>query len=55
MYGSGFLGYPCRYVQPPPDMAGMSKRIFWGAYVLDRYLNQALGHLPSIEDALDDV
>lgn len=55
MYSSGFHRCPCRYVQLPPDMAGIRKRTFWCAYILDRHLSQALGHPPSIEDAHVDV
>ena len=55
MYNSGFHRCPCRYVQLPPSVHDIRKRIFWCTYVLDRHLSQALGHPPSIEDAHVDV
>ncbi|KAK7428141.1 hypothetical protein QQZ08_005380 [Neonectria magnoliae] len=55
VYNSGFHRCPSRYLQLPPGTAGIRKRIFWCAYVLDRYIGQALGHPFSIQDADIDV
>ncbi|KAH6990192.1 fungal-specific transcription factor [Ilyonectria destructans] len=55
MYNSGFHRCPSRYRQLPPGTCGIRKRIFWCAYVLDRYIGQALGHPFSIQDADVDV
>ena len=55
MYNSGFHRCPSRYVQLPSDKSDIRKRVFWCAYVLDRFLSQALGHPSSIEDAHVDV
>lgn len=55
MYNSGFHRCPSRYVQLPSDKSDIRKRVFWCAYVLDRFLSQALGHPCSIGDAHVDV
>lgn len=55
MYNSGFHRCPSRYVQLPSGTSDIRKRVFWCAYVLDRFLSQALGHPSSIEDAHVDV
>ncbi|KAF7548511.1 hypothetical protein G7Z17_g7017 [Cylindrodendrum hubeiense] len=55
MYNSGFHRCPSRYRQLPHGTCGIRKRIFWCAYVLDRYIGQALGHPFSIQDADVDV
>ncbi|KPM35286.1 hypothetical protein AK830_g11275 [Neonectria ditissima] len=55
IYNSGFHRCPSRYLQLPPGTSGIRKRIFWCAYVLDRYVGQALGHPFSIQDADIDV
>lgn len=53
MYNAGFHRCPSRYVQLSSDASSIRKRIFWCAYVLDRFISQALGHPCSIQD--DDV
>ena len=55
MYHAGLHRCPCRYVQIPTEECDMRKRIFWTAYILDRYLSQALGHPLSIQDSEVDV
>lgn len=55
MYNSGFHRCPCRYIQLQSTVSMIRKRIFWCAYVLDRYLSQVLGHPSSIEDGEVDV
>ncbi|KAH7127532.1 fungal-specific transcription factor [Dactylonectria macrodidyma] len=55
MHNSGFHRCPSRYHQLPLSTYGIRKRIFWCAYVLDRYIGQALGHPFSIQDADVDV
>ena len=50
LYHLGLHRCPYRYVQLPRDVCNLRQRIFWCAYVLDRYLSQALGHPTSIND-----
>jgi len=55
IYLAGLHRCPCRYVQIPAEECDIRKRIFWTAYILDRYLSQALGHPLSIQDSEVDV
>lgn len=55
MYHAGFHRCPYRYPQVPPQECDLRKRVFWTAYVLDRYLSQALGHPLGIQDSDLDV
>lgn len=55
LYHSGFHRCPFRFVQLPRAMYDIRKRIFWCAYVLDRYLSQALGYPVAIRDDEVDV
>ncbi|OIW32829.1 putative fungal-specific transcription factor, partial [Coniochaeta ligniaria NRRL 30616] len=55
LYHSGFHRCPFRFVQLPPTMHDIRKRIFWCAYVLDRHLSQALGYPVAIRDDEVDV
>lgn len=55
IYLAGLHRCPCRYIQIPAEECDMRKRIFWTAYILDRYLSQALGHPLSIQDSEVDV
>ncbi|KEF51700.1 uncharacterized protein A1O9_12335 [Exophiala aquamarina CBS 119918] len=55
IYLAGLHRCPCRYVQIPAEECNLRKRIFWTAYILDRYLSQALGHPLSIQDSEVDV
>ncbi|KAK5046128.1 hypothetical protein LTR84_008585 [Exophiala bonariae] len=55
IYHAGLHRCPCRYVQIPAEECDMRKRIFWTAYILDRYLSQALGHPLSFQDSELDV
>jgi hypothetical protein len=50
LYHLGLHRCPYRYVQLPKDVCNLRQRIFWSAYVLDRYLSQALGHPTSLSD-----
>lgn len=50
LYHLGLHRCPYRYVQLPSGICNLRQRIFWSAYVLDRYLSQALGHPASISD-----
>jgi hypothetical protein len=51
----GFHRCPCRYAQLSTHDADVRKRIFWSAYVADRYLSQALGLPLGIQDSDIDV
>lgn len=55
MFHAGFHRCPFRYAQISPPEGDLRKRIFWSAYVLDRYLSQALGHPLGIQDSDLDV
>ncbi|KAH0847246.1 fungal specific transcription factor [Fonsecaea pedrosoi] len=55
MYHAGFHRCAFRYPQLSPHECELRKRIFWSAYVLDRYLSQALGHPLGIQDSDLDV
>lgn len=55
IYHAGLHRCPCRYVQIPEEECDMRKRIFWTAYILDRYLSQTLGHPLSFQDSELDV
>ncbi|KIX02963.1 uncharacterized protein Z518_06513 [Rhinocladiella mackenziei CBS 650.93] len=55
MFHAGLHRCPFRYPQIPPPECDLRKRIFWSAYVLDRYLSQALGHPLGIQDSDLDV
>ncbi|KIY02007.1 uncharacterized protein Z520_02145 [Fonsecaea multimorphosa CBS 102226] len=55
MYHAGFHRCAFRYPQLSPRECELRKRIFWSAYVLDRYLSQALGHPLGIHDSDLDV
>lgn len=55
MYHSGLHRCPYRYPQLDPQECDLRKRIFWSAYVLDRYLSQALGHPLGFQDSDLDV
>ncbi|KIW34590.1 uncharacterized protein PV07_01365 [Cladophialophora immunda] len=55
MYHAGFHRCAFRYPQLSPHECELRKRIFWTAYVLDRYLSQALGHPLGIQDSDLDV
>lgn len=50
LYHLGLHRCPYRFIQLPEDVCNLRKRIFWTAYVLDRYLSQSLGHPASIGD-----
>jgi hypothetical protein len=51
----GFHRCPYRYAQLSTHDADVRKRIFWSAYVTDRYLSQALGLPLGIQDSDIDV
>jgi hypothetical protein len=51
----GFHRCPCRYSQLSTHDSNVRKRIFWSAYVTDRYLSQALGLPLGIQDSDIDV
>lgn len=55
LYHTGFHRCPFRFVQLPRPMCDLRKRVFWSAYVLDRFLSQALGHPTAIRDDEIDV
>ncbi|KAK5313895.1 hypothetical protein LTR93_010665 [Exophiala xenobiotica] len=55
MYHAGLHRCPYRYPQVLPPECDLRKRIFWSAYVLDRYLSQALGHPLGFQDSDLDV
>ncbi|KIW94355.1 uncharacterized protein Z519_05671 [Cladophialophora bantiana CBS 173.52] len=55
MFHAGFHRCAFRYPQLSPHECDLRKRIFWSAYVLDRYLSQALGHPLGIQDSDLDV
>ena len=55
LYHTGYHRCPFRFVQLPRPMCDLRKRVFWSAYVLDRYLSQALGHPTAIRDDEVDV
>ncbi|KIW12656.1 hypothetical protein PV08_09934 [Exophiala spinifera] len=55
MYHAGLHRCPYRYPQLDPQEGDLRKRIFWSAYVLDRYLSQALGHPLGFQDSDLDV
>ena len=52
---AGLHRCPFRYEQLDNDLQDLRKRIFWSAYILDRYLSQALGLPPTIADSDVDV
>lgn len=52
---AGLHRCPFRYEQLDTDSKDMRKRVFWSAYILDRYLSQALGLPPTIADSDVDV
>jgi hypothetical protein len=52
---AGLHRCPFRYGQLDGDLKDLRKRIFWSAYILDRYLSQALGLPPTIADSDIDV
>jgi hypothetical protein len=52
---AGLHRCPFRYEQLDSDLKDLRKRIFWSAYILDRYLSQALGLPPTIADSDIDV
>jgi hypothetical protein len=52
---AGLHRCPFRYADIPPSDRDMRKRIFWTAYVLDRFLSQALGQPLGIQDSDVDV
>ncbi|KAM0325045.1 hypothetical protein ACHAQA_007582 [Verticillium albo-atrum] len=52
---SGYHRCPHRYAHLSPDERSMRKRMFWSAYVLDRFLSQSLGHPNVIQDSDIDV
>jgi hypothetical protein len=55
MLQSGFHRCPFRYPQLSRHDREIRKHIFWTAYAIDRYLNQALGHPLGIQDLDIDV
>ncbi|KIW37689.1 uncharacterized protein PV06_10323 [Exophiala oligosperma] len=55
MYHAGLHRCPYRYPQLDPQECDLRKRVFWSAYVLDRYLSQALGHPLGFQDSDLDV
>lgn len=55
IFHAGFHRCPTRYVQLQQHSCEMRKRIFWSVYITDRYLSQALGHPPGIQDSDTDV
>ena len=55
LYHTGFHRCPFRFVQLPRSMCDLRKRVFWSAYILDRFLSQALGHPTAIRDDEVDV
>jgi len=52
---AGLHRCPFRYPDLSQTDREMRKRIFWSAYVLDRFLSQALGHPLGIQDSDVDV
>lgn len=52
---AGLHRCPYRYEQLDNALRDLRKRIFWSAYILDRYLSQALGLPPAIADSDVDV
>jgi len=52
---AGLHRCPFRYEQLDSGLKDLRKRIFWSAYILDRYLSQALGLPPTIADSDIDV
>ncbi|KAH6672765.1 fungal-specific transcription factor domain-containing protein [Plectosphaerella plurivora] len=52
---AGLHRCPYRYGHLSPDDRSMRKRVFWSAYVLDRFLSQSLGHPNGIQDSDIDV
>jgi hypothetical protein len=55
LFHGGFHRCPFRYSQISQHDCDIRKRIFWSAYVTDRYLSQALGHPLGIQDSDIDV
>lgn len=55
LFHSGFHRCPYRYVQLGTQKCEIRQRILWSAYILDRYLSQALGHPLGINDDEVDV
>jgi hypothetical protein len=55
LYHAGFHRCPHRYVQMPRHMCEIRQRIFWCAYVLDRFVSQSLGHPLAFDDAEIDT
>lgn len=52
---AGLHRCPYRYEQLDNASRDLRKRIFWSAYIMDRYLSQALGLPPTIADSDIDV
>lgn len=52
---AGLHRCPHRYEQLDGASRELRKRIFWSAYILDRYISQALGLPPTIADSDIDV
>ncbi|KAF2221876.1 fungal-specific transcription factor domain-containing protein [Elsinoe ampelina] len=52
---SGLHRCPYRYPNIAEDDRVMRKRIFWSAYILDRFLTQSLGHPLGLQDGDIDV
>jgi len=48
---AGLHHFPASYGELSSDDCDMKKRIFWSAFVIDRYLPQALGHPLGIQDS----
>ncbi|PNS20334.1 Activator of stress proteins 1 [Sphaceloma murrayae] len=51
----GFHRCPYRYPNIAESERDMRKRVFWSAYILDRYLTQAMGHPLGLQDGDVDV
>jgi Fungal specific transcription factor domain len=55
IYQAGLHRCPVRYGELSDNDCDLRKRIFWSAYVIDRYLSQTLGHPLGIQDSDIDV
>jgi hypothetical protein len=55
IFHAGFHRCPARYGQLTKHDCDMRKRVFWCAYIADRYLSQALGLPLGIQDSDIDV
>ena len=55
IFHTGLHRCPHRYIQLSPQVCRIRKRIFWCAYILDKYLSVALGIPIGLHDAEVDV